>query len=215
VRARLAAASEGATEIKTVATDYFTESKNIDEMRAEDYWSTPHEMGARSFESFIADKLAQHERRNDYLVHGADNRLYALMGLKPYPEGQERAELHQVWQAMFDIIQQETTDTGNVRLFAAPRRREKLTDPGAHPFANPRDARSFTSDYERQRDPASVTPPASSSSSDLHARRIAQLRASKGNLGMNSPVVIQAMAALSPLPGQPDKSSKGPLRLPF
>jgi DNA repair protein RadC len=156
VRARLAAASEGATEIKTVATDYFTEAKFIDEMRAEDYWSTPHEMGARSFESYISDKLAQHERRNDYLVHGADNRLYALMGLKPYPEGQERAELHQVWQAMFDIIQQETTDTGNVRLFAAPRRREKLTDPGAHPFANPRDARSFTSDYERQRDPASI-----------------------------------------------------------
>ena len=127
VRARLAAASEGATEIKTVATDYFTEAKFIDEMRAEDYWSTPHEMGARSFESFIADKLAQHERRNDYLVHGADNRLYALMGLKPYPEGQERAELHQVWQAMFDIIQQETTDTGNVRLFAANRRAEGPT----------------------------------------------------------------------------------------
>ena len=127
VRARLAAASEGATEIKTVATDYFTEAKFIDEMRAEDYWSTPHEMGARSFESFIADKLAQHERRNDYLVHGADNRLYALIGLKPYPEGQERAELHQVWQAMFDIIQQESTDTGNVRLFAANRRAEGPT----------------------------------------------------------------------------------------
>ena len=77
-------------------------------------------MGARSFESYVADKLADGDRRNDYLVHGADNRLYSMLGMKPYPEGEERATLNRAWQHVFDTIEEKPTDRGSALYAARP-----------------------------------------------------------------------------------------------
>jgi hypothetical protein len=52
------AAQSGAIEQRRSGTDYLDEAKKIDGYRASDYWSTPHEMGARAFESYIFDKIA-------------------------------------------------------------------------------------------------------------------------------------------------------------
>jgi RNA polymerase sigma factor (sigma-70 family) len=109
---RLAKASEGVTEVKSRPTDYFRESRKIDDFRSSDYWSTPHEMGARSFESFVHDKLSAEGRRSDYLVHGVENKFYQMFDLKPYPEGEERSVLDTAWQKVFDVIEQERTGKG-------------------------------------------------------------------------------------------------------
>ena len=119
---RVANAGDGGQETQTrnMATDFLKEARKIDNHRASDYWSLAHEMGARSFESYVADKLENSDRKNDYLVHGADNRLYAMFGLKPYPEGEERAGLNRAWQHVFDTIQEQPTDRGSALHAAEP-----------------------------------------------------------------------------------------------
>ncbi len=126
--ARIRAAGAGATEKRTSATNYLLESRKIDETRADDYWSTPHEMGARAFESFVADKLANSERRNDYLVSGTDNRFYVLFDMKPYPEGEERSRINGAFQKLLDTVEQKETDKG-IALQAAAKRSEESRPP--------------------------------------------------------------------------------------
>jgi len=83
---RVAQAKSGATEEKLEATDFLKEAKRIDSFRASDYWSTPVEMGARAFESFIYDKLQGQNERSDYLASGVENKFYDLFDMEPYPE---------------------------------------------------------------------------------------------------------------------------------
>ena len=49
------------------------------------YWSNIAEMFARSFECYVADKLKEQGRVNNYLVSGS------LFGFPVYPQGKERA----------------------------------------------------------------------------------------------------------------------------
>jgi len=118
---RVAKAQEGAIEERRTGTEFFNEAKKIDGYRASDYWATPHEMGARAFESYIFDKLAANENRSDYLVHGVENRYYALLQMKPYPEGAERTAINDAFDNLFRVIQTRDTDRG-VEFYSLDRR---------------------------------------------------------------------------------------------
>ncbi len=93
-------------------TDFFLEAKEIDGYRASNYWSTPEEMGARAFESYIFDKLTSGKQQSDYLVYGVENRYYAALGMKPYPEGGEREAINAAFDKLFKTVQTKETDKG-------------------------------------------------------------------------------------------------------
>lgn len=54
------------------------------------YWTSPEEMFARSFETWIAQKLNSEDRRNTFLVH--DQCLVDYF-ISPYPKGAEREKI--------------------------------------------------------------------------------------------------------------------------
>jgi RNA polymerase sigma factor (sigma-70 family) len=113
-RERVRAADAGATETRTVPTQYVMDARAIDGHRASAYWAQPQELGARAFEQWVADKLARLDggRRSDYLTYGADNKFYQLFGLKPYPENEERARIGEAFDALVDAIETRPTDRG-------------------------------------------------------------------------------------------------------
>ncbi len=98
-------------------TDYYLEAKQIDNYRTGDYWSMPEELGARAFESYIFDKLTGTGNRSDYLVYAVENRHYAALGMKPYPEGAERKAINAAFDKLFETVQTKETDTG-VAMFS-------------------------------------------------------------------------------------------------
>ena len=98
-------------------TDYYLEAKQIDNYRTGDYWSMPEELGARAFESYIFDKLTGTGSRSDYLVYAVENRHYAALGMKPYPEGGERQAINAAFDKLFETVQTKETDAG-VALFS-------------------------------------------------------------------------------------------------
>lgn len=109
---RVAAAQVGTIEERKTGTEFLFEAKKIDGFRASEYWSTRHEMGARAFESYIFDKLIGAQRRSDYLAYGVENKYYALLELKPYPEGAERTAINAAFERLFQTIEAEPTDRG-------------------------------------------------------------------------------------------------------
>ncbi|WP_448510006.1 LPD1 domain-containing protein, partial [Immundisolibacter sp.] len=106
-------------------TDYYLEAKEIDSYRTGDYWSMPEELGARAFESYIFDKLTDTGSRSDYLVYAVENRYYASLGMKPYPEGAERQAINAAFDKLFDTVQTKETDAG-VAMFSAKQSRADL-----------------------------------------------------------------------------------------
>lgn len=98
-------------------SEYYLEARKIDEQHVGDYWSSPEEMGARAFESYIFDKIIAGEGRSDYLVYGVENRYYAALDMKPYPEGDERTRINESFDALFDTVQAKESGDGRVMLF--------------------------------------------------------------------------------------------------
>ena len=111
-------AERGETYTQTITTDYAINARDIDGNRASAYWSTPHEMGARAFEAFILDRIADRAQRSDYLVYGAENSFYEAYGMKPYPEGDERKAIDAALGNLFGTIQTRTDAAGNVAMFS-------------------------------------------------------------------------------------------------
>ena len=109
-------AKEKNTETRTVSTDYYSEARKLDRGRVSNYYSTPHELAARAFESWIYDEIQAKEGRSDYLVHSVTNDLY-MPGVNPYPEAEERQVINQAWRALFDVLETRTVD-GNEQLFS-------------------------------------------------------------------------------------------------
>lgn len=92
------------TRIKSL---FKSESEAIDQSRSGSYWASPHEMAARAFEAFLEDETLR-TGESQYLVYGARNIFYAIMGVKPYPEGQERVNIDNAFRKFFDTIQEKT-----------------------------------------------------------------------------------------------------------
>lgn len=111
-------AAAGETDTVTKSSEFYAAAREIDEGRVSAYWSTPHEMGARAFEAYIMDRIAERAGRSDYLVYGAENRFYALFGMAPYPDGSERQAINAAFDKLFRTIQTKADDAGNVAMFS-------------------------------------------------------------------------------------------------
>lgn len=106
------------TKTRRVPTSYAMEAKRIDQGRSSDYWTTPHEMAARAFSSYVEDKLASQQARSDFLSYGSNNNLpeYRLFGVRPFPEGDERATINEAFDRFVSEIRTRETDQG-VEIF--------------------------------------------------------------------------------------------------
>ena len=96
-------------------------SEKLDEARSKRYWSTPIEMSARSFENFLIHKLAETNERNDYLANFKEasdwiNQRNLDLDNYPYPLESESEALNGAFQNLFDAIQEEKGENGNIVL---------------------------------------------------------------------------------------------------
>ncbi|CUW41942.1 conserved protein of unknown function (plasmid) [Magnetospirillum sp. XM-1] len=67
------------------------------------YWARPTELGARAFESWAFDRLAEKGRKSDYLVHGVEPERYADSSRykgNPYPTGEERVAINRAFDGL-------------------------------------------------------------------------------------------------------------------
>lgn len=104
-----------ATEVKLpvgrAGSNFMAEAQILDAGSAGKYWSTMEEMAARAFQSYLEDRLADQDRRNDYLSAMADNKFHVdpLFGIewKPYPEGEERTRINAAFDALFAALRDE------------------------------------------------------------------------------------------------------------
>jgi DUF2075 family protein len=105
---------------KQTATNYLMESKKIDQGRASDYWTQPHEMAARAFSAYVEDKVAERGGASEFLSYGSDNRRpeYRLLNARPFPEGEERKAINQAFDQLVETIETRTTAKGTTELYA-------------------------------------------------------------------------------------------------
>lgn len=100
-------------------------SKQLDTRRSKAYWATTIEMTARSFETYIIDKLKQQGITNDYLANVVLDEAWTAaesLGLEsnstyPYPNKAEQEKINPAYQTLFDTIESENTSEG-IRLFS-------------------------------------------------------------------------------------------------
>jgi len=85
-------------------------SRKLDATRTKPYWSTVIETTARSFESYIADQLAENGQSNDFLVNFKTTEEWARDGLVdvnknyPYPLLEEKHAINEAFQQFFDTV---------------------------------------------------------------------------------------------------------------
>ncbi|MEN6532333.1 MAG: LPD1 domain-containing protein [Bryobacteraceae bacterium] len=99
-----------------VNTDYAREAVTLGK-----YWERPHEMFARALESYVFDKIAAADGRNDYLVHGVEGERYSDKNKykgNPYPAGLEREAINAAFDKLFATIETKTSERGNPILYS-------------------------------------------------------------------------------------------------
>ena len=98
-------------ETGAATSSFLHSAMKLDGGVAGKYWSRPHEMAARAFQSYLEDTLASQARKNDYLSVFASNEYHIdpLLGIqwKPYPEGEERTRLNAAFAQLFEAIRTE------------------------------------------------------------------------------------------------------------
>src|SRR5690606_8068108 len=81
-----------------------------------EYWSTPHELFARAFETWVFDRLQSREQSSDYLVRGNRRDQGSTDPDFPYPAGVERQAINQAFTQLIEAIQTRETEEG-VQLY--------------------------------------------------------------------------------------------------
>lgn len=97
----------------------------LDKTRSKEYWSTGREMSARSFESYVIEKLKDNEQSNDYLANIVSEDYWnaaAKLGLEkegtyPYPEAAEIPVIREAFDNFFRVIETREDSEGNVAIF--------------------------------------------------------------------------------------------------
>jgi hypothetical protein len=94
-------------ETGVVKTDFLANAIRIGG-GASTYWTRPTELFARSFESWVHDRIGQAGGRSDYLVHGVEDGRLSGPEWKgdPYPSGEERIRFGR----LFDDLAVELAD---------------------------------------------------------------------------------------------------------
>ena len=85
-----------------------------------DYWASTLEMAARAFESYVNERLMARGQMNQYLsahVPGEAVQYEALAKNDPYPTAEESKKFGEIFDRLFDTVQEEVGDDGNVNLF--------------------------------------------------------------------------------------------------
>jgi phospholipid N-methyltransferase len=107
-------------------------SRELDTRRSKAYWATNVEMTARSFETYIIDKLSQQGVANDYLANVVSDEAWSAaeaLGFEggntyPYPNKSEQKQINTAYQSLFDAMESENTSEG-IRLFSKSKARNK------------------------------------------------------------------------------------------
>lgn len=107
-------------------------SKQLDTRRSKAYWATTIEMTARSFETYIIDKLSQQGISNDYLANVVSDEAWSAaeaLGFEssntyPYPNKSEQEQINSAYQTLFDTMESENTSEG-IRLFSKSKANKK------------------------------------------------------------------------------------------
>lgn len=118
---------------RRVRSHYHTNAAALDAGEKNGYWSAPHEMFARAFESWVQDKIEKKEGRSGYLVAGADNNAYIALGMKerPYPEGEERARLNVAFDCLAAALQLRESRLGpETAIYSAGKTRQEARAAG-------------------------------------------------------------------------------------
>lgn len=97
-------------------------SSRLDQRKSKAYWATIIEMTARSFESFIIDKLGKSDISNDYLANVVSDEAWEAaeaLGFEedstyPYPKKSEQEKINNAYQTLFDTIEHKETDQGTM-----------------------------------------------------------------------------------------------------
>lgn len=114
-------ADAGETKTKSVPTSFMTEARKLDDGRVGNYWTTPHELLARAFSSYVEDRLQDAGRASAFMSFGSDPRFAVPVGTefaRPFPGGVERQAMNAAFDRFFAEVKHEETSTGGVRLFS-------------------------------------------------------------------------------------------------
>lgn len=120
-------------EQRQIHTDFYRSASVLDANKTKNYWATPHELFARAFEMYVADKLAEQSNENRYLVAAwklaesadvDDPILKAIIEQadKRYPRGEERKAINKAFDTLISEIKTKETDNGNVAMFSRTQR---------------------------------------------------------------------------------------------
>ena len=83
-------------------------SKKWDSWRSQDYFSTIREMGARTFEQYVKDKLAEKGVENDFLA----NIISTGDDYDTYLHEDEKAEIYDAYDKLFNTLKTRETEKG-------------------------------------------------------------------------------------------------------
>ena len=83
--------------------------EKLDQVRTKDYWSTTIEMGARSFESYVVDKLTTEKISDDFLANFVTENEWKMLEdgkitSYPYPTEAEKPTIHKAFENLFSTI---------------------------------------------------------------------------------------------------------------
>lgn len=83
-------------------------AKHIDMYKSKDYWSTIREMGARTFEQYVKDKLAEKGTQNDFLA----NIIETGDDFDVYLHQDEKADVYAAYDKLFNTLKTRETEKG-------------------------------------------------------------------------------------------------------
>lgn len=102
-------------------SDFRKNAEELDKTRSKPYYSTRAEMFARTFESYVNDKVKAQKNKSDYLVHSTDSSIYSVLyGNNPYPEGQERSAINQAYDELFSTLRTRDGKNGMPTFYSNP-----------------------------------------------------------------------------------------------
>lgn len=104
----------------------------MDKAGSDGYWGRIIERGARSFENYVINKLAQRGWSNDFLANVRDWKEWEQIGKNsdryPYLRPDEEAPIVAAFDALFDVVETRETEGGNVAMFSRAGDRAGLAD---------------------------------------------------------------------------------------
>lgn len=122
-------------------TNFYRSASILDANKKDAYWSTNHELFARAFEMYVADKIADKDWVNNYLVsawklntdatESTGNDFLDMIrdqARARYPIDEDRKAINAAFDVLFNEIRTKETDDGNVALFSRSNATKNIPD---------------------------------------------------------------------------------------